>query len=98
MERSRGTKTGLKLMAAGLALVAAMATTGCGQNALLNPTADQIAASQTADANQAKSDDPRRWISAGRRHIRVASCRGRKDPYIWRDIASIAALTRRDFI
>jgi len=27
-----------------LALMAAMASTGCGQNALLNPTADQIAA------------------------------------------------------
>lgn len=55
MERSRRAKNGLKLALAGLALMAAMASTGCGQNALLNPTADQVTASQGADANQAKS-------------------------------------------
>jgi len=55
MERSRGMKNGLKAIAAGLVLVAAMASTGCGQNALLNPTQDQVAAGQSGDANQAKS-------------------------------------------
>ena len=44
MERTKGSTQGLKKAAVMLALMAAMASTGCGQNALLNPTADQIAA------------------------------------------------------
>ena len=44
MERTKGSTQGIKKAAVMLALMAAMASTGCGQNALLNPTADQIAA------------------------------------------------------
>jgi hypothetical protein len=52
MERTREIKNGLKVMAMGLFLAAALVSTGCGQNALLNPTADQVASG--ANANQAK--------------------------------------------
>jgi len=44
MERTKGSTQGLKKAAVMLALMAAMASTGCGQNALLNPTAVQFAA------------------------------------------------------
>ena len=53
MERTKGSTQGLKKVVAMLALMAAMASTGCGENALLNPTSDQISAA--GDANQAKS-------------------------------------------
>lgn len=52
MERKNGRTQGLKKVVATLALMAAMASTGCGENALLNPTADQISAG--SDANGAK--------------------------------------------
>lgn len=55
MERTSGRTQGIKNAVAVLALMAAMASTGCGQNALLNPTADQISAG--SDSNQAKSLD-----------------------------------------
>ncbi|HEX7078907.1 MAG TPA: hypothetical protein VF363_10835 [Candidatus Eisenbacteria bacterium] len=55
MERTKGMKSGLKALAVGLVLVAAMASTGCGQNALLNPTADQVAAGQDGGSSLAKS-------------------------------------------
>jgi hypothetical protein len=55
MERTNGSIQGLKKVVAMLALMAAMASTGCGQNALMNPTSDQISAG--GDANQAKSLD-----------------------------------------
>ena len=54
MERTNGTTQGLKKVVAVLALMAAMASTGCGENALLNPTADQISAG--GDANTAGHD------------------------------------------
>ena len=53
MERTSGRTQGLKKVVAMLALMAAMASTGCGQNALMNPTSEQISAG--GDANQAKS-------------------------------------------
>ena len=53
MERTNGRTQGLKKVVAVLALMAAMASTGCGENALLNPTSDQISAG--GDSNQAKS-------------------------------------------
>jgi len=53
MERTSGRTQGLKKAVAVLALMAAMASTGCGQNALLNPTSDQISAG--GGSNQAKS-------------------------------------------
>jgi hypothetical protein len=55
MERTSGRTQGLKKAVAVLALMAAMASTGCGQNALLNPTSDQISAN--GDSNQAKNLD-----------------------------------------
>ena len=54
MERTNGRTQGIKKVAVLLALMAAMASTGCGQNALLNPTADQIMAAG-GGANQAKT-------------------------------------------
>ena len=55
MERTNGSIQGLKKVVAMVALMAAMASTGCGQNALMNPTSDQISAG--GEANQAKSLD-----------------------------------------
>jgi len=55
MERTSGRTQGLKKAVAVLALMAAMASTGCGQNALLNPTSDQISAG--GGSNQAKNLD-----------------------------------------
>ena len=53
MERTNGSIQGLKKVALALALMAAMASTGCGQNALLNPTSDQVMSA--GDPNLAKS-------------------------------------------
>jgi hypothetical protein len=53
MERTNGSIQGLKKVAVALALMAAMASTGCGQNALLNPTSDQVMSA--GGANLAKS-------------------------------------------
>ena len=55
MERTQGRTQGIKKAVAVLALMAAMASTGCGQNALLNPTSDQISAG--GGSNQVKSLD-----------------------------------------
>ena len=52
MERTKGSTQGLKKVVAMLALMAAMASTGCGQNALMNPTSEMVAAG--GDSNQAK--------------------------------------------
>ena len=54
MERTSGRTQGLKKVVAMLALMAAMASTGCGQNALMNPTSEMVAAG--GDANLAKSE------------------------------------------
>jgi hypothetical protein len=43
MERTNGIQSAVKKAAAVLFLAAAMASTGCGQNALMNPTAAQVA-------------------------------------------------------
>ena len=56
MERTNGWAQGLKKAAVLLALMAAMASMGCGQNALLNPTADQVLAAG-GGANQSKTVD-----------------------------------------
>ncbi len=40
MERSNGTKKGLRLVATTIFLAAALLSTGCGQNALMNPVSD----------------------------------------------------------
>jgi hypothetical protein len=40
MERSSGTKKGLRMAAVSLFLFAALLSTGCGQNALMNPSFD----------------------------------------------------------
>jgi hypothetical protein len=51
MERSKEIQSGLKKMATVLFLAAALASTGCGQNALLNPTADQVQAAGTGSSS-----------------------------------------------
>lgn len=43
MERTNEIQNAMKKAAAVLFLTAAIASTGCGQNALLNPTAAQVA-------------------------------------------------------
>ena len=44
MERSKVIQSGLKKVATVLFLAAALASTGCSQNALLNPTPQQVQA------------------------------------------------------
>ena len=51
MERTNGIQSGLKKVAMVMCLVAALASTGCGQNALLNPTADQFAGENQGASN-----------------------------------------------
>jgi len=51
MERTGGMKKGLRLVATGLFLMAALSSMGCGQNALMNPLAP--AQNQGAVANTA---------------------------------------------
>ncbi len=54
MERSKVIQSGLKKMATVLFLAAALASTGCSQNALLNPTPQQVqAAGGYSSANTA---------------------------------------------
>lgn len=54
MGRSRGLQSGLKKVVSVVFLAAALASTGCGQNALLNPTAEQVEAGVGSEsANQA---------------------------------------------
>jgi hypothetical protein len=51
MERSKGTQSGLKRVMTAMFLAAALASTGCGQNALLNPTAGQVQAAGTGSSS-----------------------------------------------
>ena len=52
MERSRGMRNGLKVVATSLFLLAALLSTGCGQNALMNPVSEQLSSGEVV-ANQA---------------------------------------------
>lgn len=56
MERTNGNTQGLKKVAVALALMAAMASTGCGQNALLNPTSDQVMSAGNASLAKSTTD------------------------------------------
>jgi len=56
MERTKGIQNGAKRLLTGLILAAALASTGCGQNALLNPTADQVSGGTSQIANKATQD------------------------------------------
>ena len=51
MERTNGIQKAMKTAATVLFLAAAMASTGCGQNALLNPTAAQVAGAGSSTYN-----------------------------------------------
>ncbi|HET9251243.1 MAG TPA: hypothetical protein VFP58_03925 [Candidatus Eisenbacteria bacterium] len=61
MERSSAVKQGLKVVAMSVFLAAALLTTGCGDNALMNPVGDQVQDGGTVNAakhdmNAAKHD------------------------------------------
>ena len=61
MERSSAVKQGLKVVATSVFLMAALLTTGCGENALMNPVGDQVQDGGTVnaarnDANAARND------------------------------------------
>lgn len=56
MERSKRIQSGLKKAATVLFLAAALASTGCGQNALLNPTPQQVQAAGSGSFNGAGKD------------------------------------------
>ena len=56
MERTYGIQKAMKTAAAVLFLAVAMAATGCGQNALLNPTAAQVAGAGSSSYNAASTD------------------------------------------
>jgi len=46
MERTRGLKKGLKGVATAMFLAAALMSTGCGENALMNPVSNDAAQGQ----------------------------------------------------
>lgn len=50
MERSSAVKQGLRLVATSVFLAAALLTTGCGENALMNPVGDQVQDGGTVNA------------------------------------------------
>ncbi len=52
MERTRELRSGLKAVAAAMFLVAALASMGCSNNALLNPQPSQGAQGGVTTANQ----------------------------------------------
>ncbi len=52
MERTKGIQNGAKKLLTALFLAAALASTGCGQNALLNPTADQLSGGTNQTSNK----------------------------------------------
>jgi len=52
MERTSGMKKGLRMAAVSFFLFAALLSTGCGQNALMNPIPDSNAPGGVAAANQ----------------------------------------------
>jgi hypothetical protein len=56
MERTNGIQNAVKKVAAVLFLTAAMASTGCGQNALMNPTAAQVAGAGSSSYSAAGHD------------------------------------------
>jgi hypothetical protein len=54
MERSSAVKQGLRLVATSVFLAAALLTTGCGENALMNPVNETVQDGGTVNA--AKND------------------------------------------
>ena len=49
MERSRGMRNGLRVVATSVFLLAALLSTGCGQNALMNPVSEQVGGENMAN-------------------------------------------------
>ena len=58
MERSKVIQSGLKKVATVLFLAAALASTGCSQNALLNPTPQQVQAAGGSFNASSKNANP----------------------------------------
>ena len=61
MEKSSAVKQGLRLVATSVFLAAALLTTGCGDNALMNPVGETVQSGATVnaarnDAQPAKND------------------------------------------
>jgi outer membrane murein-binding lipoprotein Lpp len=54
MERSSAVKQGLRIVATSVFLAAALLTTGCGENALMNPVGDQV--QEGGSVNAAKNE------------------------------------------
>jgi hypothetical protein len=52
MERSKGAVKGLKVVATSIFLLAALLSTGCGQNALMNPMSSNSAQGEAVTINQ----------------------------------------------
>ena len=57
MERTSGTKKGLRIAVVGFFLFAALLSTGCGQNALMNPVSD-TAQDQGSVLNSGQPSNP----------------------------------------
>jgi hypothetical protein len=56
MERSRGVKSGAAAAVRAMFLAAALVSAGCGENALMNPTATDMTQGQQMVQNQAGQD------------------------------------------
>jgi hypothetical protein len=58
MERTKGIQSGAKKVLTAMFLAAALVSTGCGQNALLNPTADQLQAGNQVPSKASENLNP----------------------------------------
>ena len=69
MERSSAVKQGLRLVATSVFLAAALLTTGCGENALMNPVGDQVQDGGTVNAARTDVNAARTDINAARTDV-----------------------------
>jgi hypothetical protein len=58
MERTKGIQNGAKRLLTALFLAAALASTGCSGNALMNPTADQVSGGNSTTNNAGEMVNP----------------------------------------
>ena len=69
MERSSAVKQGLRVVAMSVFLAAALLTTGCGENALMNPVGDPVQDGGTVNAARNDVNAARNDINAARNDI-----------------------------
>jgi outer membrane murein-binding lipoprotein Lpp len=69
MEKSSAVKQGLRLVATSVFLAAALLTTGCGDNALMNPVGDTVQDGGTVNAARTDVNAARTDVNAARTDV-----------------------------